>query len=93
MVIATHDVDFAYDWADRVLLLEQGSVAAEGTYQILTNQATTEMVGLPRPWVVELFEGRVASVDELPRGLPGAVGLLNKLLVETFEEEEETPGA
>ena len=31
LIISTHDVDFAYRWADRVLVFQKGRLAADGT--------------------------------------------------------------
>ena len=50
MLIASHDLDFIYDTCDRVLLLSNGKVAADGKAQdILTNRTLLETNGLELP--------------------------------------------
>lgn len=50
MLIASHDLDFIYDTCDRVLLLSNGKLAADGlTQEILTNKKLLEDNGLELP--------------------------------------------
>ena len=34
IMVATHDVDFAAEWAERVLLLKDGKLLASGTTEL-----------------------------------------------------------
>ena len=50
MLIASHDLDFIYDTCDRVLLLSDGKVVADGNAkEILSNQELLESNGLELP--------------------------------------------
>ena len=50
MLIASHDLDFIYDTCDRVLLLSNGKLVADGpTQDILTNKKFLEENGLELP--------------------------------------------
>jgi cobalt/nickel transport system ATP-binding protein len=50
ILVATHDTDFAWDWADGAIVLEGGQVLAEGTArQILSDQALLDRAWLDRP--------------------------------------------
>lgn len=50
MLIASHDLDFIYDTCDRVLLLSNGKLVADGpTQDILTNKKLLEENGLELP--------------------------------------------
>ena len=50
MLIASHDLDFIYDTCDRVLLLSNGKLVADGLAQdILTNKKLLEENGLELP--------------------------------------------
>ena len=50
MLIASHDLDFIYDTCDRVLLLSNGKLVADGPAQdILTNKKLLEENGLELP--------------------------------------------
>lgn len=49
-IIASHDLDFIYDTCERVLLLSEGQIVADGnTREILTNQMLLEEHGLELP--------------------------------------------
>ena len=32
IVISTHDIDFAYEWADRFIIFNNGNIIADGDY-------------------------------------------------------------
>ncbi len=50
VVLATHDTDFAWDWADRVVVLEAGRLLAEGApAPLLTDQELLDRAWLDRP--------------------------------------------
>ena len=50
LLIATHDLDFAYDIAERALILHQGRLAADGPAQpLLADAALLEKAGLELP--------------------------------------------
>lgn len=68
VVMATHDMDLAYSWADWVILLEKGTCRMQGCPEdVLTQQEMLEGAGLALPLLVELWLGLPA---ELRRGLP-----------------------
>lgn len=49
-LIASHDLDMIYDICDRVILMDQGAVVADGKVrEILTNQKLLEEHGLELP--------------------------------------------
>lgn len=53
-LIATHDLDMALELCDRVIVLKDGQVFAEGkTKDILTNQALMEEAGLELPFCLQ----------------------------------------
>lgn len=50
MLVASHDLDFIYDICDRVLLLSEGKLIADGpSHEILTNKKLLEDNGLELP--------------------------------------------
>lgn len=50
LVIATHDLNFVYDWADWVVVLHQGQVVMENTpNHVFCHQQTLERLGLGIP--------------------------------------------
>ncbi len=57
VVIATHDTDFALEWADEVILFREGQVLAQGdAASILTDQKLLELAGIELPAVIKVFE-------------------------------------
>ena len=75
VLTATHDPDFALEWADRVILLKKGRTLAQGeATAILSSRRLLEEAGLPAPSVLPLFEtlkrkGILAEQMPLPRSL------------------------
>jgi cobalt/nickel transport system ATP-binding protein len=51
VIVATHDLDLVLDLCDRVILLDDGRVQAEGTpAQILSDELLMDRHGLEVPW-------------------------------------------
>lgn len=56
VLIATHDADFAYEWADEVVLFREGKVMLQGTpMEVFTQKAMLARTHLKQPVVMELF--------------------------------------
>ena len=57
VMMATHDVNYAYEWADEVVLFHEGKVLIHGTpEQVFSNRAALKQTNLEPPVVLELFE-------------------------------------
>ena len=57
LVFSTHDIDFAYGWADRVAVLAGGRCLREGPPgEVLANSGLLAQAGLRRPLMVEIAE-------------------------------------
>lgn len=76
LVMATHDVDLAAEWADRVLILQGGRVKAEGGRELFTDQTLMTGVGLAIPRLAATFAGFVADP---PLAVPAARQALSRL--------------
>jgi cobalt/nickel transport system ATP-binding protein len=56
-IIATHDLDMVLDICERVIILKNGQVFAQGkTKEILTNQLLLEEAGLELPYCLQNYE-------------------------------------
>ncbi len=72
VILATHDVDFAFAWADDICVLQEGALAFHGAasdYQAVGRSFPS--LGLELPWVYEVFaelhrKGAVTG-DQPPR--------------------------
>ena len=75
VLMATHDVDYSYEWADEVLLFHEGKVLMHGTpAQVFSNRGVLKQTNLEPPAVLELFEslcrkGILKSSLPLPKNL------------------------
>lgn len=57
MLISTHDVDFAYRWAERAIVFDQGKIIADGTpLEIFNNSRILEQANLKRPAMLDVYE-------------------------------------
>lgn len=68
VLIASHDVDFVFEWADEVVLFHEGRVAVCGTpMEVFTQKTLLERTHLHQPAVLELFY-RLQKKALLPSG-------------------------
>jgi len=72
IILATHDVDFAFAWADDIGVLQGGALAFHGEaddFEAVAHGFSS--LGLELPWVYEVFEELyrkgVVSGDRPPR--------------------------
>ena len=84
IIIATHDVDMAAEWADQVILIKDGRTLAQGDTRLLTDPSLVREAHLRFPLVSRIF----SNFPELYRDVPpstvaGAVKLIDKLLEQT----------
>jgi energy-coupling factor transport system ATP-binding protein len=55
VVIATHDMQLVCDWADRIIVLYNGKIIADGTREeIFSNELIKSKVGIRAPEIVEM---------------------------------------
>jgi cobalt/nickel transport system ATP-binding protein len=57
VLTATHDVNYAYTWADEILLFHKGSILKQGTpEEVFTDEGLMETTCLQPPMVLSLFQ-------------------------------------
>ena len=57
VLMSTHDVNYAYEWADEVILFHEGKVLLHGApSQVFSNKSILSQTNLEPPAVLELFE-------------------------------------
>ena len=57
VLMATHDVNYAYEWADEIMLFHEGKVLMHGSpAEVFGNRAALRRTNLEPPAVLELFE-------------------------------------
>lgn len=71
VVMATHDMNLAYAWADWVLVMDKGRCVREGTpYEIFRQEEELRLLGLEQPILLELWSALPESLrqgKEAPR--------------------------
>lgn len=86
LLIATHDVDFAYRFADRVLVFSDGEIIADGTpLQIFQQKEVMERAHLKKPammivWETLVSKGMVKNQGDYPTT---PEQMIRKLTIET----------
>lgn len=69
VMTATHDVDYAWSWADEILLLEEGRLLAFGSpAEVFSREDLLRRAGLTVPRILRLF-GTLQQKGILPRSL------------------------
>lgn len=57
VLMATHDVNYAYEWADEIMLFHEGKVLMHGTpADVFSNKEVLARTNLEPPAVLELFD-------------------------------------
>lgn len=68
LLISTHDMDFVWEWADRVMVMSKGQLIAEGTpLEIFGQDDLLRRGGLKKPILFEMAE--LCGITGYPRSL------------------------
>lgn len=84
MMISTHDVDFVYRWAERVLVFCKGKIIADGTpLEIFKNKEILKQANLKQPTLLEVYESLVEKhlVEDI-KAYPKSIQEFKKILGE-----------
>lgn len=85
MLISTHDVDFAYRWAERAVVFCDGKIIADDTpLKVFQNEEVLEKAHLKRPMMLDVYETLVEhsilKKEEIyPRNVENFVQLIEKM--------------
>lgn len=81
VIVATHDVDFAVQWAEQVLVIKDGKTLAQGDTSILADERVIREARLNFPIITRLFKKLPGLVTgKMPLTVDDAVFEINKLL-------------
>lgn len=57
VIISTHDINFAYSWADYVIVMKDGFVRKEGKpEEVFSDEGLMDECYLEKPYILEVFE-------------------------------------
>ena len=85
VMMSTHDVNFALEWADQVFLFKEGKVLAEGTpAQVFSDREVLRETNLEQPAVMELFDSLcrkhiLSDALPVPRTLAQLEGYISEI--------------
>lgn len=81
IIIATHDVDLAAEWADKVIIIKDGKILAEGGPGLLTDKKFVEEASLRYPLVAQIFLAMPEfKINPVPLTVEQAIGAMCRLL-------------
>ena len=89
VLMATHDVNYAYEWADEVLLFHQGKLLSQGAPETVFRQTDLlRTTNLEQPGVLRLFDN-LQKAGLLPANLetPGNLQQLEACLLRNLPQE------
>ena len=70
VLMATHDIVYAYAWADEIVLMHEGKVIRQGTpARVCTDRQALEEASLELPVVVKIYE-RLREKARIPEDTP-----------------------
>ena len=82
VLIATHDIDYAYAWADEIVLMQEGKVIRQGApAEVCADRTALTEAGLEVPAVLRIYErlrekGLLSGEAVPPRNVDGLVEIL-----------------
>lgn len=81
ILLSTHDVDFAYRWADRAVVFSDGEIIADDTpVNVFKNDDAVKRARLRRPAILEIYEALCAKKLITSTEYPRSVSELKKLI-------------
>lgn len=81
IIIATHDVDFAAEWADRVIIIKEGRTLCQGDTSLLADGEVIREAHLRFPVVTQIFlRLNHTGPDKMPLTVGDAVTAIRKII-------------
>lgn len=56
IILSTHDIDFAYRFADRIIILSEGEIIADGGIEVFKNDDILKKANLKKPILFSIME-------------------------------------
>lgn len=70
IILSTHDVNLAYQWADEVVVMNDGKVIYHGDpVSVFHDEDVLLQAHLEKPWVFEMFQALLQSRNLAERDL------------------------
>ncbi len=93
LLIVTHDIDFALEWADRIIILNESEVLYSGDLRVFTREDVIDRANLTVPRMIELLrqiqEVNLEEMDELPENVEETAAFLNNKFASPASSKDE----
>ena len=81
VLMSLHDIDYAWAWADEIVLMDRGRVIRQGTpREVCEDEAALRQAGLARPGVLRIYEKLKGRGMLLGDQIPGSMDELAEML-------------
>ncbi len=82
VLMSLHDIDYAWSWADEIVLMDRGRMIRQGTpREVCEDEAALRQAGLERPAVLRIYE-KLKEKGVLSGGrIPGSMDELTEMLL------------
>lgn len=82
VLMSLHDIDYAWSWADEIVLMHEGKVIRQGTpREVCEDETALKKAGLERPAVLQIYEKLkekgVLSGDRIPGSMEELTEMLS----------------
>ena len=81
VLMSLHDIDYAWAWADEIVLMHEGKVMKQGTpREVCEDEEALKKAGLARPGVLRIYEKLKGRGMLLGDQIPGSMDELAEML-------------
>lgn len=85
IILSTHDVNLAYEWADEVMIMNDGKMITCGRpEQVFQDELILELSHLEKPWIMEVYEQIVRKNPSMKAQYPKTKRDLTNILQEVL---------
>jgi len=83
ILLSTHDIDFAYSWADRIVVMKDGEIIKQGDAEdVFKDRELLVFADLEVPWLVDMYfalceKGIIKHCGRIPRSKQELLALLS----------------
>ena len=73
LLIASHDLDFVYQWADWIFVMHEGRLVLEGTPEMVFAQSTMTKLGLGTPLLWQAWQALPQEIQQVNARMPRTI--------------------
>lgn len=78
ILISTHDMNFAYEWADRILVLNEGQIVCDASVEyVFSQQELLKQCKIELPLILQIYNGLNNKSAQVPRNINELIRHIN----------------